>query len=142
MGETGISTVGQDEEGYAAHLLHDRLEHELVALIVHAFLKWDIDRVVLASSHPHIPDSSGAREEVAVLVEADCHHPVCQVEGLLHAIPMVDINVHIQNPVETASIQTLVTHWSACSVQDTLLSGAICKQPRGSCNRPARGSEA
>lgn len=26
------------------------------------------------------------------------HTPVCQVEGLLNSVPMVDVNVHVQHP--------------------------------------------
>jgi hypothetical protein len=30
-------------------------------------------------------------------VEWDCHHPVCGVKRLLHAVPVVDININIEN---------------------------------------------
>ena len=40
--------------GNSAHLLHDGLEHKLVALIVHALLQGHVDRVVPASLVPHI----------------------------------------------------------------------------------------
>lgn len=34
-------------------------------------------------------------EEVAILVEGDGHHSVCEIEGFLNAITMVNINVYI-----------------------------------------------
>ena len=37
-----------------AHLLHDRLKHEAVALVIHSLLQGHIDTVVPAITHTHI----------------------------------------------------------------------------------------
>ena len=47
---------------------------------------------------PHLVHVSGAGEEVSVLVEGDGHDPVCEVEGLLHAVPVVDVDIDVQHP--------------------------------------------
>ena len=40
---------------------------------------------------------AGAGEVLAVLVEGDGHHSVRRVEGLLHPITVVDVDVHVQD---------------------------------------------
>lgn len=36
-------------------------------------------------------------DEAGSLVKGDCHYTVTRVEGLLHAIAMMDVNIHIQH---------------------------------------------
>lgn len=43
-------------------------------------------------THPQV---SGAREVFAVLVKGDRHDPVRGVEGLLHPVTVVDVNVDV-----------------------------------------------
>ena len=93
------------QAAFWTYLLHDGLKHEFVALIVHALLEGDVDRVVSASAEANITHSACAWEEVSVLVEADRHHAVCQVESLLYAIPMMNINIHIQDPARTSRVK-------------------------------------
>lgn len=54
--------------------------------------------IVLADKHTH-PQVSGSREVFTILVKGDCHDPVSSVEGLLHAVTMVDVNVDVQHPL-------------------------------------------
>ena len=42
-------------------------------------------------------DVSGAREVLAELVEGARHDPVRRVKRLLHAVPVVDVNVDVQH---------------------------------------------
>ena len=42
---------------------------------------------------------SGAGEVLSVLVEGDGHHAVGGVEGLLHAVAVVDVDVDVQHPL-------------------------------------------
>ena len=48
----------------------------------------------METSYPKI---SSAREVLAVLVEGDGHDPVRGVEGLLHAVPVVDVDVDVEH---------------------------------------------
>lgn len=41
------------------------------------------------------PEVSSAREVFPILVKRDSHHSVCGVEGLLHSVAMVDVNVDV-----------------------------------------------
>jgi hypothetical protein len=45
-------------------------------------------------------DVAGAGKILAVLVEGHCHHTVGAVEGLLHAVAVVDVNVDVQHALE------------------------------------------
>lgn len=45
------------------------------------------------------PQVSSAGEVLAVLVERHGHDAVRGVEGLLHAVSVVDVNVNVQNPL-------------------------------------------
>mmetsp|Transcript_10421 Transcript_10421/g.14544 ORF Transcript_10421/g.14544 Transcript_10421/m.14544 type:complete len:404 (-) Transcript_10421:156-1367(-) len=79
------------------HLGHDGLEHALVRAVVHAVPQREVQAVPLALPGPDVLDVPRAREEVPVLVEAAGHHPVRAVEGLLHAVPVVDVDVDVKN---------------------------------------------
>lgn len=37
------------------------------------------------------------KEEIAVFVKADGHNPIGQVEGLLHAITVMNVDIYIQH---------------------------------------------
>mmetsp|Transcript_45766 Transcript_45766/g.79056 ORF Transcript_45766/g.79056 Transcript_45766/m.79056 type:complete len:339 (+) Transcript_45766:115-1131(+) len=76
-------------------LVHHRPEDPAVGRVVHPLLQWHIDSVVLSWSISNILEVAGAREVVAELVERHGHAPVRGVEGLLHPIAMVDINVKV-----------------------------------------------
>mmetsp|Transcript_11210 Transcript_11210/g.24142 ORF Transcript_11210/g.24142 Transcript_11210/m.24142 type:complete len:274 (+) Transcript_11210:1586-2407(+) len=80
------------------HLGHDGLIQHLVAVVVHTVLERHIDGVALALAGANVVHCTCTREELAVLVEAHRHDPVRQVEGLLHTIAVVDVNVHVQHP--------------------------------------------
>ena len=43
------------------------------------------------------PEIACAGEVVTVLVEGQSHNAVCGVEGLLHAVAVVDVNVDVQH---------------------------------------------
>lgn len=80
------------------HGLHDGLEDLKVALIVDAFLERNVHRVVAAGLGADLVHGAGAGEKlVAVLVEADGHHPVGEVESFLHAVAMVHVDVDVKH---------------------------------------------
>mmetsp|Transcript_13840 Transcript_13840/g.20391 ORF Transcript_13840/g.20391 Transcript_13840/m.20391 type:complete len:270 (-) Transcript_13840:71-880(-) len=81
------------------HTRHHRFEDLLVALVVHAVLEGHVDGVVLPLAVPQVLDVAGAGEVLPELVEADGHHPVRGVERLLHAIPVVDVDVQVHHPL-------------------------------------------
>eukprot|EP00850_Spirogloea_muscicola_P008017 SM000042S15284 [mRNA] locus=s42:174238:177192:+ [translate_table: standard] len=132
--EARVSTALQDYRAGCKDLHHlhdDRLEHELVALIVDAIIQRHIERVVLALAIAHVPEErrlpatpkrqrralkphlkglahgpaggllapevAGAGEVLAELVEGDGHDAVGGVEGLLHAVAVVDVDVDVQH---------------------------------------------
>mmetsp|Transcript_43560 Transcript_43560/g.130630 ORF Transcript_43560/g.130630 Transcript_43560/m.130630 type:complete len:274 (+) Transcript_43560:125-946(+) len=76
---------------------HDRLKEHLVAGVVHAVFQRHVHRVVLALGRAIVVERARAREELAVLVERDRHHAVTQIEGLLNAVAVVDVNVDVQH---------------------------------------------
>ena len=71
--------------------------HLLVAHVVHALLERDVDRVVAAGLRPDLVHVARPREEVAVAVQGDGHDAVGEVEGLLHAVAVVDVDVDVQD---------------------------------------------
>ena len=79
-------------------LSHDGFIYKSVAVIIHAFLQRHIHCVVFASSVSDVIQSSCAGEEVAILVEADCHHSISLQKGFFHPITVMDVNVHVQHP--------------------------------------------
>lgn len=50
--------------------------------------------IILADKQTH-PQVSGSREVFTILVKGHSHDPVSGVEGLLHSITMVDVNVDV-----------------------------------------------
>ena len=73
------------------------LEDVLVRLVGHPVLQRDVHRVVLPQLQSDVGDVAGAREVVSVLVEGDGHHAVGEVEGLLHAVAVVDVDVDVHD---------------------------------------------
>ena len=57
-------------------------------------------------------------EKVAIFVERDRHDTVCEVEGLLHSITMVNVNVDVQN-TWVVSAHTRYTWWMSTSMYRT-----------------------
>lgn len=43
------------------------------------------------------PQVACAREVLPIFVEGNGHNAVCGVESLLHAIPMMDVNIYVEN---------------------------------------------
>mmetsp|Transcript_8011 Transcript_8011/g.32957 ORF Transcript_8011/g.32957 Transcript_8011/m.32957 type:complete len:411 (-) Transcript_8011:6-1238(-) len=77
-------------------LRHHRLEQRHVGLVVDAVLERDVDRVVLPAVLAHVLEVSGARKVLAKLVERDGHDAIGGVEGFLHAVTVVDVDVDVQ----------------------------------------------
>lgn len=59
------------------------------------------------------PQVSGAGEVLPVLVKGDGHDSVCGVEGLLHAVAVVNVDVDVQHPLVVSAHDRVVTqaHW-------------------------------
>lgn len=53
--------------------------------------------IYLSETFKAYPQVTSAREVLSVLVERNCHDAVCGVEGLLHTIAMMDVNINVQN---------------------------------------------
>lgn len=75
----------------------DAAEDASEALVVHAVTAREVNGVVLAVPVADILEVTRTREELAVLVERARHDAVGRVEGLLHAIAVVDVNVDVQD---------------------------------------------
>jgi chorismate synthase len=46
------------------------------------------------------PEVSSSRKVFSVLVEGDSHDPVGGVEGFLHSVSVVDVNVDVENSLK------------------------------------------
>jgi hypothetical protein len=47
-------------------------------------------------THPKI---TGSREELSILVEADCEHAVSCVKCLFYAVSVMNVNIDVENPL-------------------------------------------
>ena len=45
------------------------------------------------------PEVSSSREVLPIFMEGHSHDPVCSVEGFLHSVPMVDVDIDVQHPL-------------------------------------------
>ena len=84
--------MGDDTEGM--------VPHTLTLTLSHSHLEGDVDCIALALACTHILHRTCPREELSVLVEANSHDSVSQVEGLLHPVAVVDVDVDVQHPVQ------------------------------------------
>ena len=81
------------------HFLHDLAEELDVGHIGHTGLEGDVDSVVFAVVLADGVERAGPREEVFVeFMEADGHDPIGVVEGLLDPVPVVDVDVEVEDP--------------------------------------------
>mmetsp|Transcript_19284 Transcript_19284/g.58237 ORF Transcript_19284/g.58237 Transcript_19284/m.58237 type:complete len:229 (-) Transcript_19284:917-1603(-) len=80
-------------------LLHDGFEEAMECDVIRTVAQRHVHAVISPMLLANVFDVTGSRkEEVAVLVEAHRHHTVGQVEGLLHAVAMMHIDVQVQHP--------------------------------------------
>lgn len=77
--------------------LDDRLENALVGNIVDTVTKWEVDCIVFTLADTDVAKFACSGKVFAIFVERDRHDTVGGVEGLLHAVTMVNINIHIKN---------------------------------------------
>ena len=70
-----------------------------IGLIIESFLKRNIERIIQTLACASLFEIAGAWEEVTVPMEGYSHDSVSRVEGLLHAISMVDVDVDVQNSI-------------------------------------------
>jgi hypothetical protein len=94
-------------------VLHGRLEHGFVRLVSDTVSQRNIHSVPclissgryaqihgdlpLSFANPIIPHLACTREEFAILVETDTHDPICGIESLLHPIPMMHIDIDVED---------------------------------------------
>ena len=76
---------------------HDGDEDTLVAGVVNAVTEGEVEAVVLPSPSSNVPEVSSPGEVLSVLVEADGHDPVRGVEGLLHPVSVVNVNIDVED---------------------------------------------
>mmetsp|Transcript_1791 Transcript_1791/g.2943 ORF Transcript_1791/g.2943 Transcript_1791/m.2943 type:complete len:340 (-) Transcript_1791:445-1464(-) len=88
-------------DGARLILLHDlrddRLEDGVVALVVHAVVQRDVDGVALSRLIPLVLHIARAGKIFTELVERAGHDSVGGVEGLLHAVSVMDVDVDVQH---------------------------------------------
>jgi hypothetical protein len=75
----------------------NRLEDTLVRLVGDAVPQGEVDGVVLALAMSNVLDVPRSGEELPVLVEGGRHYTVGRVEGLLHPIAVVHINIDVED---------------------------------------------
>lgn len=66
-------------------------------VIVEPVQQWHINGVAFSFTLTHVLQIARAREEVTIPVEADGHHAVRHVEGLLDAIAMMNVDVDVEH---------------------------------------------
>ena len=100
-GERVCSALEDDGAGLVElhHSGHDGDEDPLVAGVINTVTQGEVETVVLPSPGSNVPEVSSPGEILPVLVEADGHDPVRGVEGLLHPVPVVNVNVDVQDPL-------------------------------------------
>ena len=77
----------------------DGLKDVRVSSVIDSRPQGDVDGVIAAALHADLVNVPGPGEEsVAVLVKGEGHDPAVPVEGFLHAVPVVDVNVNVQDP--------------------------------------------
>lgn len=54
-------------------------------------------RIYLSNPFKAYPQVARAWKVLSILVKGNCHNTVCGVESLLYTIPMMDVNVYVQN---------------------------------------------
>jgi hypothetical protein len=88
------------ENGIRVEGLHDVVQHYAMDIpeigVVEALVEGEVDTVVGALLIADIVDVAGSWEVLLELVEGACHHSICQVEGLLDSVSMVDIDVDVE----------------------------------------------
>lgn len=57
---------------------------------------YDSNNVAFTCRAAH-PQVACAGEVFSVLVEGNRHHTVCGVESLLHTVPVVNVDIYVQN---------------------------------------------
>lgn len=78
-------------------LLNHRFEAELKRGVVQTVSQREVYRVPRPLPSSHVVDVSSAGEEVAVFVERAGHHARGVIKGLLHTVPVVNVDVDVQN---------------------------------------------
>ena len=68
-----------------------------IAHVVDSVPERKVETVVLPPAGPDIPQVSGAGEVFSVLVEGHSHDPVGGVEGFLHPVAVVNVNIDVEN---------------------------------------------
>lgn len=57
---------------------------------------WLFSEKKYSKVHPQV---ASAGEILSVFVEGNRHDTVCGVESLLHTIPVMDVNIYVENPL-------------------------------------------
>jgi hypothetical protein len=68
-----------------------------VGRICDAIAEGKVDRMVFAIAHANVAKLAGTREILAVLVERASHDAIGSVEGFLHTVTVMDVNINIKN---------------------------------------------
>lgn len=76
-------------------LLNDWAEDGPEALVVHAVVQGAVDRAVQSRAMPLVLHIASAREVLTELVERGGHNAVGSVEGFLHTVAMVDVDINV-----------------------------------------------
>jgi hypothetical protein len=81
----------------AHDVLDDWLKDGLVGFVCDTIAEGEVDRVVLSLPDSNVSELAGTREIFAVFVKRDCHDSIGGIEGLLHTIAMVNVDVDVED---------------------------------------------
>lgn len=74
-------------------------EQMIVCFVIDPSIQGHIQRIVLPISMADIFHITCPWEKVAILMKRDCHDSVRAIESLLDPIPMMHVNVNVENSI-------------------------------------------
>lgn len=76
---------------------NDGFENVPVGCICDAITEGKVDRMIFTIANANVAKLTGTREILAVLVERASHDAIGSVEGFLHTVTVMDVNINIKN---------------------------------------------
>ena len=76
------------------------LEYHLKWLIVESFIQGEVYSMISSWIFSDIIDVASSWKVILEFMERASHHSISEVEGLLHSISVMNVNVDIENPLE------------------------------------------
>lgn len=107
------------------HFPHDGLEQEMIALVIDSIVQWYVERIVLSTSVANVLDVACTGKVVSELMERDGHDPVGSVKRLLHSVPVVDVDINIQNTLRNKTKNKYIRSCSTMFIKNGLFEMAF-----------------